>query len=88
MYVVGGYVSMLSKTLERYLREPDIVEGSGFRHFVGNRVLQFTYISNFMKKAKRSVASSLCQNHLYRFMSKPELLAKCRLHHSEDNCVL
>ena len=40
---------MLSKTLERYLSEPGIVEGSGFRHFVGNRVLQITYISDFAK---------------------------------------
>ena len=42
------------KTLERYLSEPGIVEGSGFRHFVGNCVLQITYISDFVKKAKRS----------------------------------
>ena len=45
----GLYVAMLSKTLERYLSEPEIVEGSGFRHFVGNRVLQITYISDFEK---------------------------------------
>ena len=76
------------KTLERYLSEPGIVEGSGFRHFVGNRVLQITYISDFMKKAKRSVASSLCQNHLSRFMRQPEVLAKCGLYHFEDNRVL
>jgi len=43
------YVAMLSKTSERYLSEPDIVEGSGFQHFVGNHVLQFTYISDFAK---------------------------------------
>ena len=36
------------KTLERYLSEPGIVEGSGFRHFVGNRVLQINYISDFL----------------------------------------
>ena len=76
------------KTLERYLSEPGIVEGSGFQHFVGNRVLQITYISDFMKKAKRSVASSLCQNHLSRFMRQPEVLAKCGLYHFEDNRVL
>ena len=43
------YVAMLSKTLERYLSEPEIVEGSGFRHFVGNRVLRihqaFIYVN-------------------------------------------
>ena len=45
----GLYVAMLSKTLERYLSEPEVVEGSGFRHFVGNCVLQITYISDFEK---------------------------------------
>ena len=82
---VCGYVI---KTLERYLNEPDIVEGSGFRHFVGNCVLQITYISDFVKKAKRSAASSLCQNHVSQFMCQPEVLAKCGLHHYKDNCVL
>ena len=76
------------KTLERYLGEPGIVEGSGFRHSVGNRVLQITYISDFVKKAKRSVASSLCQNHLSRFMRQPEVLPECGLYHFEDNRLL
>ena len=88
MYVSIYLCMYVIKTLERYLSEPGIVEGSGFRHSVGNRVLQITYISDFVKKAKRSVASSLCQNHLSRFMRQPEVLAKCGLYHFEDNRVL
>ena len=41
--------SMLSKTLKRYLSEPDNIECSGFLHFVGNYVLKFTYIPDFAK---------------------------------------
>ena len=46
MYV---FVAMLLKTLERYLSEPEIAEGSGFWHFVWNPVFQITYISDFEK---------------------------------------
>ena len=49
MYVYLSICLYVIKTLERYLSEPGIVEGSGFRHFVGNRVLQITYISDFEK---------------------------------------
>ena len=43
----------------RSVSEPDVAEGSGLDHFDGYSVLQMTYISDFVKKAKRSVASSL-----------------------------
>ena len=68
--------------------EQEVVESCGLDHFDGYCVLQMTYISDFVKKAKRSVASSLCQNHLSRFMRQPEDLAECGLYHFEDNCVL
>ena len=69
------------------MSEPDVAEGSGLDHSDGYFKLHFTYISDFLKKAKRSVASSLCQNHLSRFMRQPEDLAECGLYHFEDNRV-
>ena len=82
------FVCVYPKLLVRSVSEPDVAEGSGLDHFDGYCVLQMTYISDFVKKAKRSVASSLCQNHLSLFMRQPEVLAKCGLYHFEDNRVL
>ena len=49
------WLAMSSKTLEPYMSEQEIVEGSDFRHFVGNRVLQITYISDFAKLKVRII---------------------------------
>ena len=68
--------------------EQEVVESWGLDHFDGYCVLQMTYISDFVKKAKQSVASSLCQNHLSRFRRQPEILAECGLYHFEYNRVL
>ena len=70
------------------MSEPDVAKGSGLDHSDGHCALRLTYISDFLKKAKRSVASSLCQNHLSRFMRQAEDLAECRLYHFQDNRLL
>ena len=45
--------------------EREVVESCSLDHFDGYRVLQMTYISDFMKKSEaKRVASSLCQNAL------------------------
>jgi len=58
------FICFYPKLPVRSVSEPDVAEGSGLDHFDGQCVLQMTYISDFVKKAKRIVASSLCQNHL------------------------
>ena len=48
------FVCLYPKLLVRSVSEPDVAEGSGLDHFDGYCVLQMTYISDFVKKAKRS----------------------------------
>ena len=54
IYFVRMFVRMYPNLWYRSVAKPDNVESRGLRHFVGNCVLQKSYISDFEKFKARS----------------------------------